>query len=111
MPTLDSESIKKVRILIPDTDEQEPLFPDTSIQTFLDMEGSDIDLAVARALETIAGDNMLIFRVNVRSNDGSVTASETTKLMLQRASQYRERAENSSVGFSILGGEEWLSQA
>lgn len=100
--------IGKVRLLIPDTDTDDALFSDEELQVFLDLEDDEIEGAVARALETIAGDQMLVFRVNVRSDDGTVTASETTKLMLQRAREFRERVDSVLV---ISGGETWLSAA
>ncbi len=96
--------IGKVRLQIPDIDEN-PLFTDEEIQVFLDIEDGDIKGALALALETIAGDHLLTYRFNVRSDDATVTASETAKLLVDRATRARKEAAAYSVGFSIVGGE------
>ncbi|MDI6872145.1 MAG: hypothetical protein QME79_12535 [Bacillota bacterium] len=49
-------SVGKVRLRIPDKDEQAPLFQDEELQAFLDANGGDVYLAAAEALETVAGD-------------------------------------------------------
>lgn len=98
-------AVGQVRLGIPDTDLTDALFTDEEITYFLTAEDDDVDLAVARAFETIAGDNALLFRANIRSDDGQVTGSEGTKLLLQRAATLRANATMKALGFALSGGE------
>jgi len=56
--------IGKVRQFIFDLDPARPIFPDDQmIQNFLDVEGGDVKLAAAFALETIAGNRAMTLQV------------------------------------------------
>lgn len=109
MPIDYATPVGQVRLGIPDTDETDPIFTDSQIGGFLTMGGDEVLLAIALACETIAFDNMLLFKANVRSDDGSVTASETSKLMLARAKSARDDFEKQNSGFVIAGGETYLN--
>jgi hypothetical protein len=85
--------IGKVRLTLPDKVQTEALFTDEEIQVFLDIEGGDWRLATAFALETMAGDEVLVFR-SIRVQDLEITGSDrAAKALLDRAKLLRMQAE------------------
>src|SRR5690606_24312534 len=74
-----STPIGQVRLLATDLDEAEPLFDDEQIGAFLTMEGGNVRLAAALALETIARSEVLVskkIRTLDLQTDGPAVARE-----------------------------------
>lgn len=85
-------SVPAVRLLIPDKgtgDDQ--IFNDTEIETFLELNDGDPRLAAAEALEVVATDEALVFKIT-RNDDHSVNGVAGAKLLLERAAQLRADA-------------------
>ena len=80
--------IDQVRLLIPDNDPGNQAFSDDQIQTFLSLSGNRVFLAAARALEVIATDEALIYKI-VRTDDLSVNGVTGADFLLNRAKQLR----------------------
>lgn len=85
----------RVRLLVTDTNVGEPelvVFSDEEVAAFLALEGDDVYLAAAAALEAIAASEVLIQkRITIleRSTDGPAEARELRAI----AASYRERAD------------------
>lgn len=82
--------IGKVRLLVDDRDPANLMFKDAEIQAFLDLESDNIRLAAARALETMATNQVMILkRIKLLDleTDGSVVARELRAL----AKQFRDQ--------------------
>lgn len=98
--------IATLRRRIPDTDAK--LFTNEELAGFLDDEDGSWRLALASIWESIAGSHLLLFKVNVRSDDSTVTASVTSGLYLRRAAELRAQVAEEGSPFAIVGGEtEW----
>lgn len=86
----------KVRLLIFDYDEENPdvqIFTDVEIDAFLTLENSDIRLAAAQALDTIASREALIQKV-IKTQDGFQTDGAKLAAELRaRAKSLREQVE------------------
>jgi hypothetical protein len=68
-----------VRLLINDVDETKPIFDDTEIDRFLALEDDNVRLAAAKALETIAANEVYVqkvLRLLDRQTDGAKVAAE-----------------------------------
>lgn len=82
----------QVRLLIADTDEANLLLNDEQIAAFLRLEGGNVKLAAAQALDAIASSEALISKkittVDGASTDGPAVAAE----LRQRAQALREQA-------------------
>ena len=92
-----STNIGKVRMQIGDRNQDEYIFSDAEIQSFLDMNEDSILYAVADALETIATNDAMLkkrIRLNDLSDDRAAIAAELRLL----ARQKRELAERSGSG-------------
>lgn len=89
-------SIEQVRLLIPDTDSANQAFTDNQIQTFLTLSGDRVFLAAARALEVIATDEALIYKI-VRTDDLSVNGVNGAEVLLARAKRLREDQEQADM--------------
>ncbi len=85
----------RVRMLITDRDETNPIFQDAEIDAFLDMNDDSIRLAAASALETIATDQALVLKVLVTLDLETDGAKVADSLMKRAASL---RAQEESVG-------------
>lgn len=96
--------IGKVRLLIHDLDSTKPLFPDDNqIQALLDLEGSNVKMGAALALETIAGNRALILQV-IQILDLRTDGQKTAQALLATAKQLRETADSAETdwaGFEI----------
>ena len=91
-----STGIGQVRLLITDTDEDNPIFQDAEIQAFLDLNNSSVKRAAAQALDTIASNETLVqkrIRLLDLSTDGPAVAAELRK----HAAQLREEAEDADA--------------
>lgn len=80
-----------VRLLIPDLDEDNPIFSDPQIEIFLSLNNGDVRLAAAEALEVAATDEAMVFKIT-RADDQSVNGVAGAKLLLERAAQLRADA-------------------
>lgn len=78
-----------VRLLIPDL-ESPPIFDDNKIEQFLNLAGGKPFLAAALALEVIATDEVLTYRI-VRTDDLSVNGVTGAEVLLRRASNLRQQ--------------------
>lgn len=85
----------RVRMLITDRDEANPIFQDAEIDAFLDMNDDSVRLAAASALETIATDQALVLKVLV-SLDLETDGAKVADSLMKRAASLREQEE--SVG-------------
>ena len=92
-----------LRRSIPDLDSA--LFDDATLTAYLGDVDNQKEYALANIWEAIAGSHLLLFKANVRADDGTVTASEHAKLYLQRAADMRKRADALYDGWSLVGGE------
>jgi len=83
-------NVGQVRLLISDTQKQDPVFTDEEISAFLVMESSNPHMAAARAYSTIVRNRALLAQIIKR--DGYTTQeqaladlNESVKLMRQEA--------------------------
>lgn len=72
-------NVGRVRLLVPDTDEDDLLFSDEQISAFLTVEGSSVRRAAAAVLETIASNEAMVskkIRTLDLQTDGPAVAAE-----------------------------------
>lgn len=106
----------KVRLLITDVQESNPIFQDAEIDAFLALCTS-VRLAAAAALETIAANEVLVLKKIVNldlETDGPAVAKELREL----AKQLRSQEENTGacdiaeqIGDEFTAREYWLKAA
>lgn len=90
--TLDSATdIGMVRLLCTDQNESAPLFTDPQIQAFLTLEGGDVRLAAAQALDTIASSEALVSK-KIRTQDLQTDGPAVAKELRERATSLRDQA-------------------
>jgi hypothetical protein len=82
----------KVRLLIKDTDETEPIFQDEEIAAFLEMEGESVHRAAALALETVASDEARTQKV-IRLLEIQTDGAKLSDALLARADRLRAQAD------------------
>jgi hypothetical protein len=92
-----SVSSERVRLLINDVDRSAYVFTDTDIQTFLDIEGDNVRLAAAQALDTIATNEALVSKV-LRSQDLSTDGARLSAEIRARAATLRAQATSGVAG-------------
>ncbi|MFI6296853.1 hypothetical protein ACIBEJ_35050 [Nonomuraea sp. NPDC050790] len=92
--------VGKVRLLIPDTDEQALLLSDTQIAAFLSMEGA-VKLAAASALEVIASSEALVSKV-IKTQDVSTDGAKVAAELRARAAGLRKQVDD-GVGDDTVG--------
>lgn len=97
----------KVRLLIPDTDTGgNHVFEDEEIDAFLAIEGSDVRLAAAHALEVIASSEALKLKV-LKVGDVQTDGAKLSEALLARAQRLRDAAaagdpaDSSALPFAI----------
>lgn len=83
--------IGKVRLLIPDRDTDDPVFHDDEIEYFLSANSDNTRLAAAAALEIIAIDEALTFKV-MKSGTDSVDGTKLADVLLKKAALLRTQA-------------------
>jgi len=84
-----STDIGRVRLLVADTDTSRRIMDDEEYQAFLDMSGGSVVLAAAKALETIAVNEVLCLKV-VNLMGAIVTdAASAAKQLLAQAKTLR----------------------
>lgn len=102
-------SIRRVRLLIADTDPANRLFRIDQIQDFIDIEGSNVKLAAATALETIARSEVLISKVITTqdlSTDGAKVAAELRASAAELRRQVDTGEGDSDTGLDIVDFED-----
>jgi len=97
------QQIASMRRRIPDLDCS--LFSDYDLEGYLEDNEGNVKLAVASVWEAMAGSHLLLFKANVRSDNESVTASEQSKLYLERARALRAEALDELYPWRLVGGE------
>lgn len=109
MPIDYGTPVGQTRLLIPDVNEADLIFDDEQIDGFLTLSGGDVYYAAASAIRVIASNDLMLFTVAIRSDDGSIgNVAETAKVMLKRAEDLEKGL--TGIGFDLVGGEEyrWL---
>lgn len=80
-----------VRTLIPDTDEDNPIFSDEEIGVYLALEGDDVRRATAAALETMASSEAYVSKA-VRISNLSTNGASVSAELRARAQALRDQA-------------------
>lgn len=105
-----STDVGRVRLLIPDTDEQNALLIDPQINALLDMEGS-VKLAAASALELIASNEALVGKV-ITTQDLSTDGPKVAAELRARAAGLRQQVDDGvgddNVGLAIVDFDPYL---
>jgi hypothetical protein len=101
MPVDVTTSLGQVRLLINDTTDS-PVFADPEIAAFLLLEGDNVKLAAAQALDTIADDEALTSKV-IRSQDLATDGAAVAEGLRARAQQLRADARGSSSALAPRG--------
>lgn len=81
----------RVRLLINDTDETDEVFTEAEIAAFLALEGGNVKLAAAQALDTIADDEALTSKV-IRTQDLATDGAKVADSLRKRAAALRQQA-------------------
>jgi hypothetical protein len=89
-----------VRLTINDVDISDPVFDDTEIAAFLTMEGGVVDLAAARALETLASNESMVAKV-VKTLDYETNGPAVARDLRAAAKVLRERADDQGDDWAI----------
>lgn len=93
-PTYDiTTDAGKVRLLISDTNMATPVFGDTEIDTFLELEGSNVRRAAALALDTIASNEAQVLKV-IRILDLQTDGAKLSTELRARAADLRTQADD-----------------
>lgn len=82
-----------VRLLIPDLDPTTPVFSDDQVNAFYLMEASNVRLAAAQALDTLASNEVMVSKV-IRTLDLQTDGSKVSADLRARAASLREQAAN-----------------
>lgn len=100
--------IDTVRLLIPDLDADNPAFTDSQITSLLVLTRDRVFLAAALALEIIAADEALIYKI-VTTDDLSVNGvTGASQVLLARAKQLRADQDKADIetspneGFQLI---------
>lgn len=92
----------EVRLLIPDLQPvPDQIFTDTQIDAFLALNGDNSRLAAAEALEVVASDEILTYKIT-RTNDHSVNGVTGAEALLLRAQRLRQKADEDVEGFAVV---------
>lgn len=90
MPIDYTGDLGKVRLLIPDTDENALLFTDDQITGFLAVEGGIVKRAAAAALETAASNEAIVSKV-IRTQDLQTDGAKVSAELRARAAELRRQ--------------------
>jgi len=106
-----TSGVGKVRILLGDTDAKNVsagsgtylFFSDTELTALLGLYDNDVKLTAARALETIAGSQVLLLK-SWSSDDLTVNGDRITKELRELAKQLRAEAlaDSDSASFDLI---------
>lgn len=95
-----------MRRMIPDPSGADQMFNDAELLGYFADNREHVKLAVAAVWEALAGRHLLLFKANLRSDDGSVTASAQSELYLRRARELRAEAlAELNTHWTLAGGE------
>lgn len=83
----------RVRLLIGDDDTTNQIFQDDSIDAFLALEGDEVKLGAAAALEAIAAKQALILKV-MKVGDTSTDGAKLAQALRELAATYRRQVED-----------------
>jgi hypothetical protein len=86
----------KVRLIITDTDADNPIFQDAEIEAWLGIMGGSILLAAAQALDTIASSEALILK-KIRLLDITTDGPAVAKALRDHAEKLREQQQQEDV--------------
>lgn len=100
-----SADIRRVRLLIADTDPAARLFRADQVADFLDLEGGSVKLAAAQALDAIAVSEVLVSKV-IKTQDLSTNGAAVAASLQARAKELRRQVADSEGdddgGFTIV---------
>lgn len=97
-----STPVGSIRLMISDVDGNNPVFKDTEIQRFYTLAASNIWLAAAQALDTIAANEVMISKV-IRTLDLQVDGSKVAAELRANAATMREQAANYLPDGTLFG--------
>ena len=107
--------IGMVRLLITDTNESDPLLSDAQITSLLTLEGDNVRLAAAQALDIIATSEVLVSK-KIRTQDLQTDGPAVAKELRERAEALRAQADDvlpdgSAFGLDIVDfdPDSWLA--
>jgi hypothetical protein len=83
----------RVRLLIGDDDTDNQIFADASIDAFLTMEGGEVKLGAAAALEAIAAKQALIQKV-MKVGDVTTDGAKLAQALRELAANFRRQVED-----------------
>lgn len=86
----------QVRLLITDTDQDNPIFQDNEIDFFLNntaVDGNDVNLAGAKAFETIAASEVLVQK-KIKLLDLTTDGPAVAKALRESAALLREQSDS-----------------
>jgi hypothetical protein len=95
-------AIGQVRLLISDTDEADPVFSDAEVTAFLALESSNVRMAAAQALDTIASNEVMVSKV-IRTQDLQTDGSKVAAELRARATSLREQAAATDDTGAVFG--------
>lgn len=92
-----STVVGKVRLLIPDRNQDEAFFEDEEVEALIEMEGggsssATVRRAAALGLETMASDQVMVLKV-MKLLDVSTDGKAVSEGLLERASRLRDQAD------------------
>lgn len=82
-----------VRLLISDTDPDNEVFTDAEIAAFLTFSASNVRLAAAEALDSMASNEVMVSKV-IRTQDLQTDGSKVAAELRARAATLRQQADN-----------------
>lgn len=88
----------RVRLLIADVDEANLVLADDQLDAYISLEGDDVRLAAAQALDTIASSEALVSKV-IKTQDLSTDGPKTADALRKHAASLREQAGGEDEGF------------
>jgi hypothetical protein len=88
--------VGRVRLMVPDRDEDDPIFDDEEIGGFVAIEG-DTKLAAALALETIASDTAMALQW-IKAGSVQLDGQKASDAILARAGMLRQQVEFGTGG-------------
>jgi hypothetical protein len=95
------ENRDRIRLLITDTNAEKQIFNNEEIDEFLAMNGDDVRMAAAEALETIATSEALTLKV-IKLLDLSTDGAKLMDTLMKRAEKLREQAESNEEDFDVV---------
>ncbi|MFA4972446.1 MAG: hypothetical protein WC683_07515 [bacterium] len=94
----------KVRLLSTDRKAARPIFDDDEIDAFLAMNGNEVKLAAAAALEQMASNEAMVLKV-ISNNGLSTNGAAVAQALMARAAklreEYQQQADEDFCGFDI----------